>query len=127
LAAAAGRNRVYLNPPWSKLDIWLYKAVCECRQGLSVLAIVPGWLDTVCTDIEQFVRVLDKQEQLDEEGRLSRLPSYQIAIQSRILWDAEFAHPTTGDKMPPLNVQAVWLQAREPGLDHRLMAGKALP
>jgi hypothetical protein len=116
LAAPSGYNRVYLNPPWSKLDIWLYKAVCECRQGLPVLALVPAWLDNICADVEQFVRILDKQDQMQEctyQDVRSRSPSRKVSIRARVFWDAEFAHPTTGAKMPPLNVMAVWLQSHD--------------
>jgi hypothetical protein len=102
LASASGHQRIYLNPPWSKLDPWLYKAVCECRKGVSILAVVPAWLKSVCTDIKQFASILDASHR--------EQPACQLDIQSKVLWDAEFAHPTTGSKMPPLDVMLIWLR-----------------
>lgn len=100
LAAASGHKRIYMNPPWSKLDQWLYKAVLECCGGLSVLAVLPAWVGDFVSDIKQFVAIIDQQG----------LRRRAIEIRSRVLWDAEFAHPTTGQKMPPLNVMLIWLQ-----------------
>lgn len=102
LAANTGHNRVYLNPPWSKMDQWLYKAVRECRNGIPVLAVVPAWLTTACDDIRQFSNILDKWD--------AESPPRQLDIQSKLLWDAEFAHPTSGARMPPLNVMLIWLR-----------------
>jgi len=99
LAAASGHKRIYMNPPWSKLDQWLYKAVIECCGGLSVLAVLPAWMGDFVHDIKQFVAIIDQQG----------LRRRTIEIHSRVLWDAEFAHPTTGQKMPPLNVMLIWL------------------
>lgn len=125
LAAASGHERVYLNPPWSKLDVWLYKAACEARKGIPVLAVVPSWQTwsnsqtsssqswsssqtTVCKDIKQFSDSLNKE---DPES-----PPRHLDIRSRVLWDAEFAHPTTGSKMPPLNVMLIWLRLNADGV-----------
>jgi len=104
LAAASGHKRIYLNPPWSKLDEWLYKAVCECRAGLPVLAVVPSWKgDLICSDIMQSMVIIDRLEYWAPRR-------HPFQVQSRVLWDAEFAHPTTGHKMPPLNVMLIWLR-----------------
>lgn len=106
LAAASGHKRVYLNPPWSRLDPWLYKAVCECRDGLPVLAVVPEWheADVQC---KRFAEIVNQQN--------ANTAPKNLDIQSKVLWDAQFAHPTTGCKMPPLNVMLIWIRCEETG------------
>lgn len=103
LAAASGHRRIYLNPPWSRLDAWLYKAVCECRSDLPVLACLPGWLDkTICSDMKRFAGMVNSRN-VDSAPK-------NFDIQSKVLCDAQFAHPTTGYKMPPLHVLLIWIR-----------------
>ncbi|CAE7888387.1 CML12 [Symbiodinium microadriaticum] len=46
-AQARGHNRVYLNPPWSHLDLWLRKAAMEYATGLQILIVVPRWTEAI--------------------------------------------------------------------------------
>lgn len=95
LATRAGLDRIYLNPPWSKIDLWLMKAIVESQKGVQILAVVPVWLMDVCKSIV-------------ETASISRYLT--LWVDTKILWGAEFAHPTTGKTMPPLDVTLVWIR-----------------
>ncbi|CAJ1329394.1 unnamed protein product [Effrenium voratum] len=96
LARSFGHSRIYLNPPWSQLDSWLHKAALEYASGLQILAVVPRWTEESCISALTVAQT---------ENRLA-MP---LRLKTRRLWDAEFAHPSSGHKMAPLDVTLIWM------------------
>jgi len=96
-AQARGHNRVYLNPPWSHLDLWLRKAAMEYATGLQILIVVPRWTEESCIST------------LTSAQYSLRLVSRPLSLKTRRMWDAEFAHPTSGKAMAPLDVTLIWM------------------
>ncbi|CAE7945047.1 CML12 [Symbiodinium sp. KB8] len=96
-AQARGHNRVYLNPPWSHLDLWLRKAAMEYATGLQILIVVPRWTEESCIST------------LTSAQYSLRFVSRPLSLKTRRMWDAEFAHPTSGKAMAPLDVTLIWM------------------
>mmetsp|Transcript_44239 Transcript_44239/g.79494 ORF Transcript_44239/g.79494 Transcript_44239/m.79494 type:complete len:312 (+) Transcript_44239:56-991(+) len=96
-AQARGHNRVYLNPPWSQLDSWLHKATLEYNTGLQILIVVPRWTEESCIST------------LASTHYSLRFAPRLLQIKTRRLWDAEFAHPTSGKAMAPLDITLIWM------------------
>eukprot|EP00928_Gymnodinium_smaydae_P020199 TRINITY_DN17811_c0_g3_i2.p1 TRINITY_DN17811_c0_g3~~TRINITY_DN17811_c0_g3_i2.p1 ORF type:complete len:898 (+),score=69.44 TRINITY_DN17811_c0_g3_i2:194-2887(+) len=88
LAAASNHERIYLNAPWSRVDAWIQKATREVQKGPQVLAIVPLWLMPSCQSL---------------------LDNVSFTVKRKVLWDAEFEHPVSHQKVPPLDVMLVWM------------------
>ncbi|CAE7561350.1 CML12 [Symbiodinium natans] len=97
LAQARGHNRIYLNPPWSHMDSWLEKAALEYATGLQILIVVPRWTEESCIST------------LTSAQYSLRFVSRPLALKTRRIWDAEFAHPTSGKAMAPLDVTLIWM------------------
>lgn len=104
LAAGAGHQRVYLNPPWSQLDRWIQKAIVECQKGLQV----PLWMAHIAGHILHGAWL-----------RTHLFPARHgnLRVCTRLLPDAEFAHPLTGSAMPPLDVVLLWMRWDGTGAD----------
>eukprot|EP01062_Namystynia_karyoxenos_P036567 TRINITY_DN2663_c2_g1_i3.p1 TRINITY_DN2663_c2_g1~~TRINITY_DN2663_c2_g1_i3.p1 ORF type:complete len:787 (+),score=173.03 TRINITY_DN2663_c2_g1_i3:85-2445(+) len=101
--AAPKGGRIYLNPPFTQMGLWMRKALREVRKGVEVLALVscpPKW----------------KQQSVGSWAGGAWVRSTEAAkclehYQSCGLQKAAFAHPLGDDQMPPARIDCllVWL------------------